>query len=923
MTDQDIPSSGKNQHTSQDVISESRSRREMLAEWKKNKITNASVVPCISTSIKSSNQITRQNERSSPSCSVSTKSTGYTSNKATNASVLPCFSTSIKALSQNTRQSQGSISSCSVSTTPTSCTSLSESSFDSMFRVSEEPSKSVCRINDASRKKTVKKAVKKVVNGVHPPSQKQKDRIRNAAEKKSKSDQEIPINTSLNHISIISGSSIDHLSKPSTKLPAKADRKPKEIIPLAVSVRDSNKNVPKNGKTKPFKKIIAVKSKGYLRPTTNEQKEILKENLKDTAEQDSKTDREETINASSSLAPLNSSLTHSKHHNIDDVTKPEVCVHSPLNSKKGFEFPKGLSSFFGSMFSFLFVQSDEQFMIKELSMKLEAEKKEKLELKNNVESYTSSLKQAKKDIGKLLDDVGIRKARVSEIEKLKHDLSNENCILLEKLKETQAIANRCYAIEYEMEKVQRECQDEVKNIQSKAMKEMEEIKFSVKVLKLKNVEKLEETSIVQLDTTNDNDPIVLRCKLQERVESLSQLEHKLVEQELIRKQMHNRIQELQGNIRVYVRVRPVIQEVDIDKNAGDSDQDFSNNKMMTLSPISIVPGGDSLSINTVNDKSAFNFNKVFETFSSQSQIFDEISDFIQSAMDGYNVCLFSYGQTGSGKTYTMQGYGKGDARGIIPRAVEQILHQGQSMQDKWNFSVKVSFLEIYNESLQDLLASINGNSHSPDQKNQPHDRTGTSKLVIRKDNGGRMFVEGLSSVLIDSKNKEQGMEELNQLMNVAARARSVSSTKMNAESSRSHSVFTLDITRTDVETLTEISGTLHLCDLAGSERLSRSESNADAKLLKETQAINKSLSCLGDVFHALASGANHVPYRNSKLTYLLQNCMGGDGKSCMLVNLSPTMNSCGESLCSLRFAQRVSQIELGKAKKNVQLSNKA
>jgi len=619
---------------------------------------------------------------------------------------------------------------------------------------------------------------------------------------------------------------------------------------------------------------------------------------------------------------LNSSLTHSKHHNIDDVTEPEVCVHSPPNSNESFE-PKGLLSFFGSMFSFLFVQSDEQFMIKELTMKLVAEKKEKLELKNNVENCTSSLKQAKKDIGKLLDDVGIGKARVSEIEKLKHDLSNENCILLEKLKETQAIANRCYAMEYEMEKVQRECQDEVKNIQSKAMKEMEEIKFSVKVLKLKNGEKLEETSIVQLDTTNDNDPIVLRCKLQERVESLTQLEHKLVEQELIRKQMHNRIQELQGNIRVYVRVRPVIQEVDTDKNAGDSDQDFSNNRMMTHSPISIVPGGDSLSINTVNDKSTFNFNKVFEPFSSQSQIFDEISDFIQSAMDGYNVCLFSYGQTGSGKTYTMQGYGKGDTRGIIPRAVEQILHQGQSMQDKWNFSVKVSFLEIYNESLQDLLASINGNSHSPDQKNQPHDRTGTSKLVIRKDNGGRMFVEGLSSVLIDSKNKEQGMEELNQLMNVAARARSVSSTKMNAESSRSHSVFTLDITRTDVETLTEISGTLHLCDLAGSERLSRSESNTDAKLLKETQAINKSLSCLGDVFHALASGANHVPYRNSKLTYLLQNCMGGDGKSCMLVNLSPTMNSCGESLCSLRFAQRVSQIELGKATKNVQLSNKA
>jgi kinesin family member C1 len=167
------------------------------------------------------------------------------------------------------------------------------------------------------------------------------------------------------------------------------------------------------------------------------------------------------------------------------------------------------------------------------------------------------------------------------------------------------------------------------------------------------------------------------------------------------------------------------------------------------------------------------------------------------------------------------------------------------------------------------------------------------------------------------------MHQLQELMNVAARSRSVASTKMNAVSSRSHSVFMLKLQGYNEDSGAEVHGSLNLCDLAGSERLDRSGANSDLKRLKETQAINKSLSCLGDVFNALAQKSSHVPYRNSKLTYLLQDCLSGDGKALMFVNLSPTTMSSNESLCSLRFAQRVNQVELGKATKHIQYSNRS
>ena len=142
---------------------------------------------------------------------------------------------------------------------------------------------------------------------------------------------------------------------------------------------------------------------------------------------------------------------------------------------------------------------------------------------------------------------------------------------------------------------------------------------------------------------------------------------------------------------------------------------------------------------------------------------------------------------------------------------------------------------------------------------------------------------------------------------------------MNQNSSRSHCAFILHITGTNVKRNQSVQGCLNLVDLAGSERLKRS--GATGAAAKETAAINKSLSALVDVFDALAKKRSHVPYRNSKLTYLMQSCLSGQGKTMMIVNVSPTTASGGETLCSLRFAKQVNQTELGKAKKHVGASS--
>jgi kinesin family member C1 len=398
----------------------------------------------------------------------------------------------------------------------------------------------------------------------------------------------------------------------------------------------------------------------------------------------------------------------------------------------------------------------------------------------------------------------------------------------------------------------------------------------------------------------------LRQKLAASEAEAASLRDDVYDLQMRRRALHNKIQDMRGSIRVFVRVRPVL-DGDVEDGMTRNDIDTVINCGVDSESLELCANTSRLQKQAVAETNKrpevrkYKFDAVFGPKSSQEDVFDEVSMFVQSALDGFQVCLFSYGQTGSGKTHTMQG-GPGDARGLIPRSVEQILAVTKEMRRQgWEYSLEATFLEIYNESVRDLLSPPSSSS------------SGGKGLPIHFDTKtGYADVPGLVRNVIHSQ------KDIFHVLDTAAENRSVASTSMNAVSSRSHSVFSLHIRGENKHKGVVVRGKLNLCDLAGSERLARSQAEGDR--LKETQAINKSLSTLADVFTALAKNASHVPFRNSKLTHLLQPCFRGDGKTLMLVSLSPTDASAHESLCSLRFASQVATVQAGKAKKQISAS---
>eukprot|EP01050_Picozoa_sp_SAG11_P001674 SAG11_NODE_75_length_18024_cov_5.885356_21_plen_351_part_00 len=337
------------------------------------------------------------------------------------------------------------------------------------------------------------------------------------------------------------------------------------------------------------------------------------------------------------------------------------------------------------------------------------------------------------------------------------------------------------------------------------------------------------------------------------------------------------VQQLKGNIRVFCRVRPPLGAVESASELGiEFDGEYDDLLVRNLRA-NLPP-------------KRFEFERVFKHESTQCEVFNEVSPMVTSVLDGFNVCIFAYGQTGSGKTHTMEG--PDDDRGVYYRAVAELFRIVEERQEFQQAQISVSLLEIYNEQVLDLLC-VKANQEN---------------LDIRRGPQGA-FVPGLTSVPVTN------VEEVMSVLAAGNENRSISATKMNAASSRSHSLLMIQaaLQRRDPSTgeLRATAAQLTLVDLAGSERLSKS--GAGGQTRKEAQHINKSLSSLADVIAARANKQAHIPYRNSKLTSLLQDSLGGDSKTLMLVHCRPTAEDLSETICTLNFASRVRAVELGKA----------
>uniref|UniRef100_A0A8C3SQK5 Kinesin family member 15 n=1 Tax=Chelydra serpentina TaxID=8475 RepID=A0A8C3SQK5_CHESE len=338
-------------------------------------------------------------------------------------------------------------------------------------------------------------------------------------------------------------------------------------------------------------------------------------------------------------------------------------------------------------------------------------------------------------------------------------------------------------------------------------------------------------------------------------------------------------------IKVYVRVRPPSEGAAL----ADGDQG------LCLSVLS----SNTLRLHSKPEPKIFTFDHVANMDTTQEAVFSSVAkNIVESCMNGYNGTIFAYGQTGSGKTFTMMGPSDFDnftnnLRGVIPRSFEYLFFLIEREKEKAgtgkSFLCKCSFIEIYNEQIFDLLDSA------------------SAGLFLREHIKKGVFVVGAVEQVLTS------AAEAYQVLTMGWRNRRVASTSMNRESSRSHAVFTItvDSMEKNSEVVNIRSSQLNLVDLAGSER--QKDTHTEGVRLKEAGNINRSLSCLGQVITALVDVGNgkqrHICYRDSKLTFLLRDSLGGNAKTCIIANVHPGSRCFGETLSTLNFAQRAKLIK--------------
>ncbi|XP_051015781.1 kinesin-like protein KIFC2 isoform X1 [Acomys russatus] len=338
-----------------------------------------------------------------------------------------------------------------------------------------------------------------------------------------------------------------------------------------------------------------------------------------------------------------------------------------------------------------------------------------------------------------------------------------------------------------------------------------------------------------------------------------------------------RLLELKGNIRVLCRLRPA--------------------EGTPSSLVSVEPGqGGTITTCYRGRQHRFRLDWVFPPDASQEEVFRQLEPAVLSCLQGYSVCIFTYGQTGTGKTYSMEG--PPEDPGIAPRALQLLFRE---MGTGGHHHVTLSMVEIYNEAVRDLLAT------------GPPER-----LVVRQGPAGQGGIQVAGLTHWDVPN----LETLHQMLSLGRSNRATAATVMNQHSSRSHALVTLTFRAASPPRAQGITGTLHLVDLAGSERVWKAgvasmpqRDPNGARRLREAQAINRSLLALGGVMAALRARRPHVPFRDSQLTRLLQPALGAGTTAILLLQISTRAEDLRETICSLKFAERVGQVELGPARR--------
>lgn len=286
----------------------------------------------------------------------------------------------------------------------------------------------------------------------------------------------------------------------------------------------------------------------------------------------------------------------------------------------------------------------------------------------------------------------------------------------------------------------------------------------------------------------------------------------------------------------------------------------------------------------------FTFDIAYDKRASQLEIYSNTAaPIISNVLEGYNGTIFAYGQTGTGKTHTMTGLeGNEEHKGIMPRAFEDIFKSIKGDSNQTQFLVRASYLEIYNEEIRDLLG-----------KNPKH------RLELHEKPDSGVYVKDLSYYAAKT------AQEICDVMSIGIKNRSVGATAMNAHSSRSHSLFQITVERSELgaDGKQHIRvGKLNMVDLAGSERIAKTQAQGDR--LKEAAKINLSLSSLCHVISSLTDPkATHIPYRDSKLTRLLQDSLGGNTKTVMIANVGPADYNFDETMNTLRYASRAKNIQ--------------